>query len=112
MSTKPQKVRESTVEAAICQYAKDNGITVLKLNGPGERGKSDRLFMKDGRVAFLEVKATGEKPTALQLRFLRQRRADRFAADWTDKVDLGVFFLFNNLRRSPQLHPLHLHAEL
>ena len=40
--------------------------------------------MKGGRIIFLEFKAAGKKPTALQHRFLKQRVDDGFVAGWTD----------------------------
>lgn len=86
-------MRESTVEKAICKFGADNGITMQKQNGPGCRGKTDQLCMKRGVAAFLEIKRPGEKPTALQLRYMRQRRGDGFEADWCDSVADGIAFL-------------------
>lgn len=86
-------MRESAVESAICTYARKHGITPLKLSGQGARGKADRMFMRQGKVVFLEVKAPGKKPTDLQLRFLRQRRDDGFAAGWCDNILEGMLFL-------------------
>jgi len=84
---------EKDVERQICKFAKDNGITVLKLGGMNDRGKADRMFMKGGVAAFLEIKAPGKKPTELQLRFLAQRKADGFHASWVDNRMDGEFFL-------------------
>lgn len=84
---------EKDVERQICKFAKDNGITVLKLGGMNDRGKADRMFMKKGVVAFLEIKAPGKDPTALQLRFLKERVEDGFDAQWVDNVPDGIKFL-------------------
>lgn len=86
-------MRESAVEKAICAFAKENNISTLKIAGANERGKADRLFMKDGVASFLEVKRPGEAPTGLQLRFLRLRTEDGFAAEWCDNIADGVAFL-------------------
>jgi len=75
---------ESQLEKKVCAWAKDSGISTLKLSGPNDRGKADRMFMKDGKIIFMEFKAKGKKPTALQERFLKQRVDDGFVAVWTD----------------------------
>jgi hypothetical protein len=75
---------ESQLEKKVCAWAKDSGISTLKLSGPNDRGKADRVFMRAGRIMFLEFKAAGKKPTALQERFLEQRVNDGFVAVWTD----------------------------
>ena len=60
-------MRESQIEKAVCVYAKARGWLSIKLAGPGDRGKPDRLFLaKGGRVKFIEFKAPGKKPTLLQ----------------------------------------------
>ena len=75
---------ESQIEKKVCAWAKESGISTLKLSGPNDRGKADRVFMRGGRIMFLEFKAAGKKPTALQYRFLKQRVDDGFVAGWTD----------------------------
>lgn len=84
---------EKDVEKAICKFAKDSGITVLKLGGMNDRGKSDRMFMRNGKVVFLEIKAPGKRPTALQIRFLKDRNMDGFKAGWCDNVPDGIKIL-------------------
>lgn len=86
-------LRESAVEKAICAHAKKIGVTMQKQNGVHNRGKADQLAMKDGRAGFLEIKRPGQKPTALQLRYLRQRQEDGFPATWVDNVADGVKWL-------------------
>ena len=43
-----------------------------------------------GRAIFIEVKAPGNKPTALQLEFLERRRAEGAVAFWADGVDSAL----------------------
>ena len=57
------------------------------------RGKADQLLMRNGVAAFLEIKRPGAKPTALQLRYLKQRSDDGFAAAWVDCVTGGKDFI-------------------
>lgn len=86
-------IRESTVEKAVCQWAKENGVTTLKLGGHGARGKADRLFMRKGVVAFCELKRPGEKPSPLQERFLSERRMDGFHAAFYDNAPEAIKWL-------------------
>jgi len=90
---------ESQLEKKVCAWAKDSGISTLKLSGPNDRGKADRVFMRAGRIMFLEFKAAGKKPTALQGRFLKKRVDDGFVAGWTANYDQAIdilckFFLY------------------
>ena len=82
-------MRESTVEKAVCRHAEACGWMVLKLGGAGDRGKPDRLFLKDGRALFIEFKAPGKRPTALQARYLERLRAAGFSAVVVDDVGVG-----------------------
>jgi len=86
-------MKESAVESAICAYARSKGITTQKQNGMHNRGKADQLFMRNGVAAFLEIKRPGEKPTALQLRYLKQRKEDGFAASWASSFEMGKQFI-------------------
>ncbi len=86
-------MRESAIEKAVCAHAKAIGVTTIKLSGPNDRGKADRLFMKNGKAIFIEFKATGEMPTPLQDKFLAERRRDGFFASWTDSIAQGITWL-------------------
>lgn len=87
---------EATIERTVCAFAKTHGIATLKLSGPSDRGKADRLFMKNGKVIFIEFKAKGKVPTKLQERFLEERRNDYFFAEYTDCIEKGKRMLINN----------------
>jgi hypothetical protein len=86
-------MRESAIERPVNAFAKAHGITSLKLAGPGDRGKSDRMFTRHGKTAFMELKAPLKKPTALQLKFLSERRLDGFDADWFDNAPAAICWL-------------------
>ena len=92
-------MRERDVEAAVCMFAAGVGVGTLKLNGSGARGKSDRLFFKDGKAIFIEMKATGEKPTELQLRNIRKLREKGMFADWTDSPKQASQWILDHLIR-------------
>lgn len=77
-------MRESSVESMVCREAKAIGIHTLKLGGPNDRGKEDRLFLHQGVAVFMELKATGEKPSPLQEKRMRQRQEMGFQSAWFD----------------------------
>jgi hypothetical protein len=83
-------VSESQIEKAVCAFAKAHGVSAIKLSGANDRGKADRMFMRDGKVIFIEFKAAGKRPTALQERFLRLRQEDGFIALWVDCADHAI----------------------
>lgn len=59
-------MRESLIERKCCAWAKANGWLAFKFTSPNNRAVPDRLFIKDGRVVFVEFKAPGKQPTKLQ----------------------------------------------
>ena len=82
-------MRESQIERPVCRFARDHGILVLKLAGPGLRGQPDRLFLKDGKSAFVEFKRPGQRPTPLQMKWLEDLCREKFHATWIDDVEKG-----------------------
>ena len=86
-------IRESTVEKAVCQWAKEHGILVMKLAGPQQKGQPDRMFLYQGRACFMEIKAPGKKPTALQQKWLQDLWDRGFSAHWFDTSSDAIRFL-------------------
>ena len=68
-------MRESFIERKLIQAVRQSGGLALKFVSPNLNGVPDRLLLfPDGRIAFAEVKAPGEKPRPLQVhRFARLR---------------------------------------
>lgn len=61
-------MREKTIEQKFRAAVKAAGGLALKFASPGFDGVPDRLaLLPGGRMAFVEVKALGEKPRPLQL---------------------------------------------
>lgn len=59
-------MRESKIETDVCRAARAAGWLPFKFASPGQRGVPDRLFIRDGRVIFIEFKAPGKRATKLQ----------------------------------------------
>ena len=61
-------MREKTIEHKLTIAAKNMGGIALKFVSPGFDGMPDRIvLLLGGHMAFVEVKAPGEKPRPLQL---------------------------------------------
>lgn len=61
-------MREKTLEQKFRAAVKSDGGLAVKFTSPGFDGVPDRLaLLPDGKMAFVEVKAPGEKPRPLQL---------------------------------------------
>jgi hypothetical protein len=59
---------EKTLEMQLVKAVKSMGGRAVKFVSPGFNGMPDRLvLLPEGRVAFVEVKAPGKKPRALQV---------------------------------------------
>lgn len=60
-------MKERTIEQKLVRAVKDRGGICPKFVSPGFDGMPDRVaLMPGGRLAFIEVKAPGEKPRRLQ----------------------------------------------
>lgn len=60
--------KESDIEKALRDTVREAGGRAFKWVSPGNRGVPDRVVvMPGGKVAFIELKAPGKKPTKLQL---------------------------------------------
>ncbi len=61
-----RKLSESKIEKKAVQWARDHGWFSRKYKAPGRIGVQDRIFVKGGRVIFIEYKRIGKEPTGLQ----------------------------------------------
>ena len=61
-------MREKSIEKKLVRAVKNMGGIAPKFISPGYDGMPDRIVLvPGGHMAFVEVKAPGEKPRALQL---------------------------------------------
>lgn len=77
---------EKKTEKQCCNVAKANGWWTRKFASPSNRGVPDRMFIKDGRVVFIEFKAPGNEPTNLQDHTMGEMREHGAEVYWTDNV--------------------------
>lgn len=69
-------MREKNVETKLVAAIQKAGGLCWKFTSPGTAGVPDRIvILPGGRVAFIEVKAPGEKPRPIQNRRAQQIRA-------------------------------------
>lgn len=78
---------ESYLENRLTIYAQSKGIYVRKFTG--SPGVPDRIFTRS-LTLFLEIKAAGEKPTALQQDEIATICAVEGYATWVDEFDAGI----------------------
>lgn len=86
-------IRESSIERRVCDWAREHGFIVLKLSSPNAKGQPDRELLRDGKAAFIEFKAPGKRPTALQEKWLADLRGAGFWAESFDSAPAAIRWL-------------------
>ena len=84
---------ESTIERAVCRYARDRGWLAFKWVSPGHRGVPDRIFFRNGEVLLVEFKAPGRRPTRLQALIHQRLHNQGFPVHVIDSIDDGKALL-------------------
>ena len=84
-------MRERKIEKELAARVKAMGGIVPKFTSPGFDGMPDRLvLLPSGRMGFVELKAPGKKPRALQLarhRLLRRLGFKVYVIDEINQID-------------------------
>lgn len=79
---------EKTIEKYLVQQTRAAGGLALKWVSPGQNGVPDRIvFFPGGRIAFVEVKAPGKKPTELQKQMHQHLKGLGFDVLVIDSID-------------------------
>ena len=81
-------ILEKEIEAAAKRYAEKCGVLFWKFTSPGRVGVPDRILIGPfGRIAFVEFKRQGKRPTDLQ-RFILKTLSERgVIATYVDSLD-------------------------
>ena len=80
---------ESEIEKTVCNYAKSKGWLVFKFVSPSNRGVPDRIFMRAGKMFFIEFKATGKCSTKLQKKKAKDIQKQLFGVYVVDDIGIG-----------------------
>lgn len=78
---------ERDIEAYLVKRCASIGALCDKFTSPQRRAVPDRLIIFNGRVLFVETKATGKKPTEAQVRDHERRRAAGAEVVWLDSCE-------------------------
>jgi hypothetical protein len=82
-------MRESYIEKRLVQEVKKRGGLAMKFVSPGLDGVPDRIvLLPGGRIAFVEVKAPGQKMRPLQLRRKEQLSDLGFKVYTLDNIEM------------------------
>jgi len=81
-------MREKVIEHALVMATRSKGGIAPKFTSPGFDGMPDRLvLLPGGRMGFVELKAPGKKPRALQLARHRLLRRLGFKVHVIDEIN-------------------------
>lgn len=81
-------MRESEIEKKLKEKAKKAGGRAIKFVSPNFNGMPDRIvLLPHGKIAFIELKASGKKPRPLQVRRKRQLEALGFSVYCLDNTE-------------------------
>lgn len=89
---------EREIEKKLAKWAKDNCVLTYKFTSPAHRGVPDRVFIANGVTLFLEIKAEGKSPTALQLREIERINFFGGVADWAAGYEPAVMKISIHLK--------------
>ena len=88
---------ERDIEAHLVKRCKDIEALCDKFTSPSRRNVPDRVLTYWSMVIFVELKATGKKPTAAQKRDHARRIDAGATVVWTDSIE-GVDLIISCLR--------------
>lgn len=95
-------MRESQIEKHLVKRTRELGGEAEKFTSPARRNVPDRLVLfPKGVMAFVELKATGKKPTAAQLRDHQKRRSYGYRVcvlDSISEVNILLSWMYNQSR--------------
>lgn len=78
---------ESFVEARIIRDAQKRGWWQVKIMKTSKKGVMDRVFIRRGRVVWMELKRFGKEPNRQQELRAEEMRAHGAEVHWVDNYD-------------------------
>jgi len=78
---------EKVIERKCSLWAIDRGWLVYKFVSPSNRGVPDKIFLKKGRIVFVEFKQPGGKLSPLQIRQIKKLRLQGFTVLVVDSIE-------------------------
>ena len=85
---------EKVIERKLAEAVKANGGMCIKLLCDNLLGLPDRMvLMPHGKIAFVELKTTGQKPRRIQVFMHEKLRALGFRVDVIDSVEDAINFV-------------------
>ena len=93
-------MEEKKIEQKLIKAVSQKGGVCWKFTSPGTAGVPDRIvLMPKGHIAFVEVKASGEKPRPLQLsrhKLLRRLGFQVYVLDALEHIDKIIKEVMSN----------------
>jgi hypothetical protein len=97
-------MRESYIEGKVVLWARQHDILPLKLSARSDSGWPDHFWLfYFPAIAFIEFKAPGGKPRALQLARIAELRRRGYPVEVIDNVERGIEFLTKTLLGTAQV---------
>lgn len=91
-------MRERLIEARLVRAVNKVGGKALKLVSPGCMGVPDRIvLLPGGRICFVELKASGKRPRAIQEKRIRELRALGFSVYVLDSFQAVDRFMLEGM---------------
>lgn len=84
---------ESEIENIVCARAAANGWLVRKFKYIGRHAAADRLFIRNGRVVFVEFKQANKPPRESQVREHKRLIAHGAEVHVIDNIEDGLALL-------------------
>lgn len=78
---------EKNIEKKCNEWAEKQGWWQRKFVSPNQRGVPDRLYIRNGKVVFVEFKKPGSKPTALQVKTINEMYAHGATVHVVDNLE-------------------------
>ena len=83
----PHEPLEKTIEDQARDWALRDGWMVRKVSWVGRKGAPDRVFLRDGRTIFIEMKRPGDQPREIQWVEIKALRQAGVIVEYADSVE-------------------------